>query len=244
MSSKQHESRDAQKEHGSENPQAKIHESEETLSRNSDEIGDASAENGESSVPREMELESEVKALSAELAVVREELASVNDKYLRKLADDINFRKRMAREKEDSQRFAVAALLGDLIPIMDDFDRAIASAETAQDYAILHDGIVLIRRQLGGMLESKYGLKRFESLGKPFDPNHHEAVAMIVGETDEATVAEEFLPGYGLHERILRTAKVKVEMPGAKQQESAARTADNDAVDTADTTMAPTDVEQ
>lgn len=148
------------------------------------------------------------------------------------------------REKEDSQRYAVATLLGDIIPILDDFDRAIASAETARDYTILHDGIVLIRRQLGGMLESKYGLKRFESLGKPFDPNHHEAVAMIVGEADEATVAEEFLPGYGLHERILRTAKVKVKMPGAKQEESVARTTESDAIDTADTDMAPTDVEQ
>ncbi|HUW39763.1 MAG TPA: nucleotide exchange factor GrpE [Rectinemataceae bacterium] len=250
MSNKHHESRDSHNEQNSDKAQAKAPENEE-LSRSpvvdmpsSDGAGatEPAVGEGKTAVPKEAEPEARIKALSAELAKVREELSSVNDKYLRKLADDVNFRKRMAREKEDTLRFAVVTLLGDLIPILDDFDRAIASAETARDYAILHDGIVLIRRQLGGMLENKYGLKRFESLGKPFDPNHHEAVAMISGEGDEATVAEEFLPGYGLHERILRTAKVKVMMPGVRQEESVARTEDGE--DTSGTATAPTDIEQ
>lgn len=162
---------------------------------------------------------SRVASLESELAQVREELSTVNDKYLRKLADDVNFRKRMAREKEDGQRFAVSALLGDLIPVLDDFDRAIASAETQRDYGVLHDGVTIIRRQLGSVLESKYGLTKFNALGQAFDPNRHEAVAMVQGEPgsgDEAVVAEEFLPGYGLHDRILRTAKVRVRMPAPK----------------------------
>jgi len=145
-----------------------------------------------------------VSALEAEIAALREEVSSLNDKYLRKLADDVNFRKRMAREKEDGQRFAVTALLGDLIPVLDDFDRAVASAEVAKEYSILHDGVALIRRQLGQILEAKYGLTKIESLGKPFDPNRHEAVAVLQGgpeDGDEAVVAEEYLPAYGLHER-------------------------------------------
>ncbi len=155
--------------------------------------------------------------IKAELSAARDELSEVNDKYLRKLAEDANFRKRMIREKEEGQRFAVGALLGDLIPVLDDFDRAIASAEVQRDYAVLHDGVLLIRRQLFSLLEAKYGLSRFESLGKPFDPHRHEAVAMAQGgPEDEAVVAEEFLPGYGLHDRILRTAKVRVRMPGPK----------------------------
>jgi molecular chaperone GrpE len=177
-----------------------------------------------------------IETLETELAALREELSSVNDKYLRKLAEDVNFRKRMTREKEDSQRFALTALLGDLIPIMDDFDRAIASAEMQKDYAVLHDGVMLIRRQLGSVLEAKYGLARFESLGKPFDPNHHEAVAMVQGgpeDGDEAVVAEEFLPGYGLHDRILRTAKVRVRMPAprgpAPDAQGSEREAEHDA---------------
>lgn len=162
---------------------------------------------------------SRIAILEAELTLARQELSAVNDKYLRKLAEDVNFRKRMIREKEDGQRFALTALLGDLIPILDDLDRGIASAETQQDYAILHDGVLLIKRQLGSMLQTKYGLTRIESTGKPFDPNHHEAVAMVQGapeDGDEAVVAEEFLPGYGLHDRIIRTAKVRVRMPAPK----------------------------
>jgi molecular chaperone GrpE len=157
--------------------------------------------------------------LESELAAVREELSVVNDKYLRKLADDVNFRKRMAREKEDTQRFALASLLGDLIPVLDDFDRAIASAEIQKDYSVLHDGVALIKRQLGSVLETKYGLARYKSQGETFDPNRHEAVAMVQGgpeDGEEAIVAEEFLPGYGLHDRVIRTAKVRVRMPAAR----------------------------
>jgi len=161
-----------------------------------------------------------IAVLQAELSAVRDELSAVNDKYLRKLADDVNFRKRMAREKEDGQRYAVAALLADLVPVLDDFDRAISSAETSKEYAVLHDGILLIRRQMGQMLENKYGLARFTTLGQNFDPNRHEAVATVQAEpgdtSDDAVVAEEFLPGYGLHDRILRTAKVRVRMPAPK----------------------------
>jgi Molecular chaperone GrpE (heat shock protein) len=162
-----------------------------------------------------------VAVLETELTQLREELSSVNDKYLRKLADDVNFRKRMAREKEEGQRYAVSALLGDLIPILDDFDRAIGSAELQKDYGVLHDGVQIIRRQFGSVLESKYGLKKFNALGQVFDPNLHEAVAMIQDESCEGTeamVAEEYLPGYGLHDRILRTAKVRVRMPSSAAQ--------------------------
>ncbi len=204
-------------------PQEKVPESPPIVSDAADspEEGDSRSEPFPDDAPI-----SRMAILEAELSAAREELSAVNDKYLRKLAEDANFRKRMIREKEDGQRFAVTSLLGDLIPVLDDFDRAIASAETQKDYAVLHDGVQLIRRQLGSVLEAKYGLARFESLGKSFDPNHHEAVAMVQGgpeDGDEAVVAEEFLPGYGLHDRVIRTAKVRVMMPAPK-------TADSDAL--------------
>lgn len=156
-----------------------------------------------------------LREAEARILSLTEELSGLKDQYLRKLADYENFRKRMAREKEESLKYAVSTLLGDLVPVLDDFDRAVASAEHARDYVILHDGVVLIRRQLGGLLENKYGLVRFEALGRPFDPNAHEAVASDRGEVEEPVVAEEFLPGYRLHDRVLRTAKVRVRMPAS-----------------------------
>jgi molecular chaperone GrpE len=199
--------------------QQKVHESPQSVSNTENgpekDDGPAITELSDEFIPEDREA-NHIAALETEIKAVREELSSINDKYLRKLAEDVNFRKRMTREKEDGLHFAVSALLGDLIPILDDFDRAIASAEIQKDYATLHNGVLLIKRQLGTVLQTKYGLTRFESLGKPFDPNHHEAVAIIQGgpdDGDEAVVAEEFLPGYGLHDRILRTAKVRVRMP-------------------------------
>jgi len=218
MSSKHHEPRDEHKKPANDR-ENDVPTSPE--SQNDEPPSDAECVSEDVAVAAEgraLTAEAQLELLHAELAEAKAEISVLNDKYLRKLADDVNFRKRMAREKEDGLRFALASLLGDLIPVLDDFDRAVASAETVREYGILHDGIVLIRRQLGQLLENKYGLIRLESLGKPFDPNRHEAVAMeLAGEIGEPMVAEEFLPGYGLHERVIRTAKVKVKMPGHDQ---------------------------
>lgn len=153
--------------------------------------------------------------LAARAATLDEEVSSLKDQYLRKLADYENFRKRMFRENEDARKFGITGLLGDLIPVLDDFDRGVASAEHARDYTMLHDGIIIIRRQLGSLLENRYGLSRFESTGHAFDPNIHEAVAMEPGPVEEAMVSEEFLPGYRLHDRVIRAAKVRVRMPAS-----------------------------
>jgi molecular chaperone GrpE len=143
------------------------------------------------------------------------EVSTLKDQYLRKLADYENFRKRMFREKDDAVQFANSQLLTDLVSVLDDFDRAVSSSETSRDFQSLHDGVDMIRRQLLGLLESKYGLSRFESMGEPFDPNHHEAMMSEQGKCDEPTVVEEYSKGYRLRDRILRSAKVKVRMPAA-----------------------------
>jgi molecular chaperone GrpE len=158
----------------------------------------------------------ELESARKELKKLTVELADLNDKYLRKLADEVNFRKRMVREKEETQRFAVAALLTDIIPVLDDFDRGISSADTSKSYDQLREGVVLIRRQLSQMLENKYALKRMESKGASFDPNKHEALFAEQANIEEPVVSEEYLPGYILHDRVLRTAKVRVKMPAPK----------------------------
>jgi len=179
-------------------------------------------------------LVSELESARDEIAALRAEVSELNEKYLRKLADEVNFRKRMLREKEEAQKYAVASLLGDLIPVLDDFDRGIASAEGAKSHEQLIEGVTLIRKQLSQMLENKYALRRFESKGAPFDPNRHEALFAEPSDVEEPIVAEEYLPGYSLHDRILRTAKVRVKIPGpgksaTVQEDAAGQSAANDA---------------
>ncbi len=152
--------------------------------------------------------------LSAELAAVTAERDELKDQLLRKAANFDNYRKRMIKEKDEARQFANSALLEDLCQVLDDFERAIRSSEAAKDYDSFHNGIVMIEGQFASMLERKYHLKRLESLGRPFQPEHHEAIAMDPAqEGKEPVVVEEYQKGYLLHDRVLRTAKVKVGHP-------------------------------
>jgi len=159
-------------------------------------------------------LEAELADLRAKAAEAEAKIAELNDQYLRKAADFENFRKRMNREKQEITEFANQNLLLDLLPVIDDFERAIKSAETSKDFASFYEGIVMIEKRLSTQLETKWGLKRFDSAGQPFDPNRHEAIQMEKkpGIT-EAVVQEDFIKGYFLKDRVIRFAKVKVLMP-------------------------------
>jgi molecular chaperone GrpE len=148
------------------------------------------------------------------IKLLEEEASDLKDKLLRKQADFENFRKRMLRERDETARYANAALLSDVIGLIDDFERAIRSAEESKDFASFLAGISLIEKQLVEMLESRWGLKRFTSKGDGFDPNKHEAVLRVEGPADlKPTVVEEYQKGYFLNERVLRPAKVKVMVP-------------------------------
>jgi molecular chaperone GrpE len=150
------------------------------------------------------------------IAVMEKEAADLKDKLLRKQADFENFRKRMLREREDAARYANASLLGDLIGLIDDFERAIRSAEESRDFGTFLQGISMIEKQFVEMLETRWGLKRFVSVGEAFDPNRHEAVLRVEGPAgSKPTVVEDYQKGYYLHERVLRPARVKVMVPAA-----------------------------
>ncbi len=152
--------------------------------------------------------------LKARIASLEAENSNLKDQYLRKAAEFENFRKRMNKDKQDAIDFANQGLLLDLIPVLDDFERAIKSSEAGRDFDSLHEGIALIEKRLVSQLESKWGLVRYESQGNAFDPNRHEAIMMEKSpEVDEATVAEDFMRGYTLKDRVVRSAKVKVLMP-------------------------------
>lgn len=187
-------------------------ESEENLRAEAEEAqGENNLEQAEK--PEEHPPEDQAEVLGREVADLTEQL-------LRKQADFENFRKRLLREKEDSVRYGNANLLLDLVQVMDDFERAIKSSEESKDFDSFHSGVEMIEKQLIGLLDRKYGLKRFDSEGEPFDPDKHEAIAMEDStEHDTMVVLEDFQKGYCLHDRVLRHAKVKVSKPLEEPEE-------------------------
>ena len=214
--------------HGNPQPAAAQNDAgKENLAENPREgqAGNNEKAQAESPVPQTPEQktpapEAEAADPASQLAELEAKLAELNDQYLRKAADFENFRKRMIREKQELTEFANQNLLLDLLPVIDDFERAIKSAQSSpaaqssHDFASFYEGIVMIEKRLSTQLENKWGLKRFDSAGQPFDPMRHEALQMekAAGIT-EAVVKEDFVKGYFLKERVLRCAKVKVLMP-------------------------------
>lgn len=142
------------------------------------------------------------------------DLAEWKNRYMRTLADFENFRKRSEREKTEFFKYALAGTFKDLLPILDNFDRALDHAEEGDDF---HRGVLLIYKQLYDMLK-KAGLRPIEDKGVTFDPNIHEAV--IREENDSVpnqTVLEVLQKGYFLHDRLLRPALVKVAVGGPER---------------------------
>ena len=135
------------------------------------------------------------------------ELEAIRDKFLRTAADYDNARKRLAKEREEFVRFSQERLLRDLLPILDNFERALTHSE-ATDRSVAA-GVQLIWKQLLDILTA-HGLKRLSSEGQPFDPHLHEAVDQVEEEGPEGVVVKEIVPGYLLHDRILRPAKVRI----------------------------------
>jgi molecular chaperone GrpE len=145
---------------------------------------------------------------------LRQENQELRNRYLRTLADFDNLRKRTEREKTDFFRYATAAVLKDLLPVLDNFDRALEHSEADDEF---HKGVELIYKQLYDVLY-KHGLRAIDQAGVHFDPNIHEAV---VREEDPSvpshTVTAILQKGYFLHDRLLRPALVKVAVGGPDQ---------------------------
>jgi molecular chaperone GrpE len=155
--------------------------------------------------------ESETEApLDAEVADLRRQLADKNDRLLRALAEADNIRRRAQRDREEAVRYAAEALVRDLIPILDNFDRALDAARGAGESSVIVEGIELIRREVVKVLE-RHGVTRYSALGQRFDPNQHEAIARVVSVDKEPdTVVGETVPGYSLRGRVIRPAQVAV----------------------------------
>lgn len=159
-------------------------------------------------------LEGKVAEIESRIKILEEENVSLKDQLLRKQADFENFRKRINKDKLDSIQFGNKQLLLDLVPVLDDFERAVKSGEESRDFTAFHDGIVLIEKQFAGLLERKWGLQRFDSVGEDFDPQKHEAITTEERKDHETSIVlEDYQKGYFLHDKVLRAAKVKVSLP-------------------------------
>ena len=154
--------------------------------------------------------EQEIERLTQEVSAKTREVESLHDRNLRLMAEFDNARKRATREREDYVRFANESLIRDLLPVVDNFDRALQAAKSETAGAAVTAGVELIQRELLRVLE-KSGVTPFSSVGQPFDPERHEAIARVpTTEHPEMTVIAETARGYLLHGRVLRPAMVSV----------------------------------
>ena len=133
-----------------------------------------------------------------------------DDRLLRLAADFENYKKRAARERQEYVQLANERLIGELLPILDDLERALAAAEQHQE-AQLEEGVRLVHRSLAGLLE-RHGVTSIETDGK-FDPHVHEALLSQPSEAEEGSVIDVVQKGYKLGARVVRPARVVVAAP-------------------------------
>lgn len=142
---------------------------------------------------------------------LEKELKEANEKYLRLYAEFDNYKRRTSKERVELLQTAGKDVIVSLLPVLDDFDRALKAMETAQDAAAVKTGVELVQQKLKNMLSQK-GLKEMESRGEPFDAEIHEAITNVPAPTDDlkGKVIDEAEKGYYLNDKVIRFAKVIV----------------------------------
>jgi molecular chaperone GrpE len=156
------------------------------------------------------DLAADIQIIKDELEQAEQERDDFKDRYMRSMADLENLRKRFDRERSDLLKYGHEKVLSDLLPVLDSFDKALASDKSSgESYA---EGVKLVHRQLFDVLE-KHGLKTVEAVGRPFDPNVHQGIQRIETDVGTEMVRDEFQKGYLLNERLIRPAVVSVAVP-------------------------------
>ncbi|MBX3245612.1 MAG: nucleotide exchange factor GrpE [Myxococcales bacterium] len=177
---------------------------EETEPPDTESSGDAPDQSGEAA---------ESPDPMAQLTAERDRL---KDQLLRTAADYDNFRKRTKRELEDARRRGQEETIREILPVLDNLERALDAAAHAPDVGAVAEGVRMVLKGFEDVAQ-RLGLRRLEAIGNPFDPNEHDAIQQQ--ETEEhppGTVVAEVVPGYRLGERLLRPALVVVARPPAK----------------------------
>lgn len=175
---------------------------------------ETTSENTAESTPTEEGAES--SSAETSLAALTEERDKLKDQLLRTAADFDNFRKRIKRDLDEVRRRAKEDALRDVLPIIDNLERAVSAAETATDVKAVSDGVKMVLRGFEEISE-RLGLQRIPSVGEQFDPNVHDAVQQVeTAEHPPGTIVAEVVPGYTLQGKLLRPAMVVVARPPAQ----------------------------
>ena len=188
-------------------------QTEEKATSQDEAAADSQTAENAQSADAAAEKSEEKKELTPEekIAALEKENADLKDQLLRRAADFDNYRKRMMKEKQETYDYANAGLLSDLLDSLDNFDRTIDAAKDAKSIA---DGIKMINKALVKMLEDKYGLVGYGKEGEEFNPDEHEAIGRMEDEkAKKETLAQVYLKGYKLKDKVIRHAKVMVKVP-------------------------------
>lgn len=154
--------------------------------------------------------ESKLKQLTEKIAALEKENAELKDRFLRKVAEFDNYKKRTEAEIANLALTANADFIKELLPVFDDFERSLEAAKGSEDFKTFFQGVELIYKNLMKVLE-KRGVKPMQSVGEPFDPEKHEALLQVENKDfPPGTVVEEHLKGYMLHDKVLRHSQVLV----------------------------------
>jgi molecular chaperone GrpE len=151
-----------------------------------------------------------IEKLQAQIADKDKELAELKDRYLRALAENENARKRIRQQSEESVRLQRENLLRELLPVVDNLERAVDAARGGGNGKPIVEGVEMVLRSLLDFLKAQ-GVTQLTSIGQPFDPQRHEAVDQIESSRHPPnTVVNEFHRGYQIGDRLLRPARVAV----------------------------------
>lgn len=150
-----------------------------------------------------------VEDLKEALATKTEEAQGYQDRYLRLAAEFENYKRRAQRDQQEFARYANETVLKELLTTVDNLERAVRFSKEQKGGEGLLEGVELTLKQLMETL-TKFGVRPVTSLGEPFDPSRHQAVARTESQAEANTVVDEYQKGYFLHDRILRPAMVTV----------------------------------
>ena len=183
-------------------------EKEKEVLNSPEEKEDATAQENESQEPDQ---EPEEETVETKLAKSEAEVADLKDRLLRQMAEFDNYRKRIMKEKADIILNGSAGVVTDILPVIDDLERAIANSAKSDDYNALKEGVELIYNKLMHILEQK-GLQKISPKNEPFDTDFHEAIATIPAPSEDlkGKVLDCAIDGYKLNDKVLRHAKVAV----------------------------------